>query len=144
MRGFVSFPRISSAPFHSADCPFEGVSSSLRDSHKSRQLRKTLVSHAFFLPPLSRNLKLIPPCKRYLSSAYKLNCVEATAAALYITGFDQQASLLLSKFSWGHSFWEVNGQIIERYKKCTTPESVMGMQETIIREMEKQDDERSE
>ncbi|GAA5970386.1 hypothetical protein JCM3765_005681 [Sporobolomyces pararoseus] len=73
---------------------------------------------------------------------YKLNCVEATAAALYITGFDQQAELLLSKFSWGHSFWEVNGQIIERYKTCTTPESVIEMQETIIKEMEKQDDER--
>ncbi|GAA5848723.1 hypothetical protein JCM3766R1_006424 [Sporobolomyces carnicolor] len=73
---------------------------------------------------------------------YKLNCVEATAAALYITGFDRQAELLLSKFSWGHSFWEVNGQIIERYKTCTTPESVIEMQQTIIREMEKQDDER--
>jgi pre-rRNA-processing protein TSR3 len=76
--------------------------------------------------------------------AYKLNCVEATAAALYITGFDSQAELLLSKFSWGHSFWEVNGQIIERYKQCTTPESVIEMQQTIIREMEKQDDERRE
>jgi len=74
--------------------------------------------------------------------AYKLNCVEATAAALYITGYDQQADLLLSKFGWGHSFLEVNGQIIERYKTCTTPESVIEMQETIIKEMEAQDDER--
>jgi pre-rRNA-processing protein TSR3 len=38
-----------------------------------------------------------------------LTCLEATAAALYMTGFDEQAELLLSKFSWGHSFWEING-----------------------------------
>ncbi|GAA6059296.1 hypothetical protein JCM10212_006689 [Sporobolomyces blumeae] len=73
---------------------------------------------------------------------YKLNCVEATAAALYITGFDEQAELLLSKFSWGHSFMEVNGQIIERYKTCMSPESVVEMQEEIIKEMAQQDDER--
>jgi pre-rRNA-processing protein TSR3 len=42
-------------------------------------------------------------------AAYKLTCLEATAAALYITGFDAQAEEILSKFSWGHSFWEVNG-----------------------------------
>lgn len=36
------------------------------------------------------------------------NCVEALAAAFYITGFPEEAELLLSKFSWGHSFWEVN------------------------------------
>ena len=35
--------------------------------------------------------------------------MEATAAALYITGFDSHAEELLSKFSWGHSFWEING-----------------------------------
>ena len=42
-------------------------------------------------------------------AAYKLTCLEATAAALYITGFDEQAEEMLSKFSWGHSFWEMNG-----------------------------------
>lgn len=46
-----------------------------------------------------------------LFAAYKLTCLEATAAALYITGFDAQAEVLLSKFSWGHSFWEVNGYV---------------------------------
>jgi Ribosome biogenesis protein, C-terminal len=39
---------------------------------------------------------------------WRLNCVEALAAAFYIAGFDQHAERLLEKFSWGHSFWEVN------------------------------------
>ncbi|GAA5909277.1 hypothetical protein JCM8208_005629 [Rhodotorula glutinis] len=73
---------------------------------------------------------------------YKLTCAEAIAAALYITGFDAQAEVLLSKFSWGHSFWEVNGPIIERYRTCTTPESVLAMQEVMIREMEQEQSER--
>lgn len=39
---------------------------------------------------------------------WRLNCVEALAAAFYITGFDSFAERLLSGFGWGHSFWEVN------------------------------------
>ncbi|GAA6012994.1 hypothetical protein JCM10207_008406 [Rhodosporidiobolus poonsookiae] len=73
---------------------------------------------------------------------YKLNCAEATAAALYITGFDRQAELLMSKFSWGHSFWEVNGPVIKRYQTCTDSDSVLAMQEELIREMKLEDDER--
>ena len=40
---------------------------------------------------------------------YKLTCVEAVAATLYICGFDDQANDMLGKFGWGHSFWEMNG-----------------------------------
>lgn len=73
---------------------------------------------------------------------YKLTCLEATAAALYMTGFDAHADALLDKFSWGHSFWEINGPILNRYKLCTDSESVLAMQELMILEMEKEDDER--
>ena len=44
---------------------------------------------------------------------YKLTCVEAVAATFYICGFDEQANDMLDKFGWGHSFWEMNGPLIE-------------------------------
>ncbi len=34
----------------------------------------------------------------------RLSCVEALAAAMFITGFSDCAEKYLSKFSWGHSF----------------------------------------
>ena len=39
---------------------------------------------------------------------WRLNCVEALAAAFYITGFDAYAERLLSGFGWGGSFYSVN------------------------------------
>ena len=39
---------------------------------------------------------------------WRLNCVEALAAAFYITGFGAYAERLLSSFGWAASFWDVN------------------------------------
>ena len=38
----------------------------------------------------------------------KLSCAEAAAATLYITGFKEEAEQVMSKFKWGHSFFDVN------------------------------------
>jgi pre-rRNA-processing protein TSR3 len=43
----------------------------------------------------------------------KLSSVEAFAASLIIAGYHDQARFLLSKFNWGHTFWELNLDKIE-------------------------------
>merc|ERR1712018_589326 len=47
----------------------------------------------------------------------KLNCVEALAAAMYITGFKKEAEFYMDKFSWGPSFIDLNKEYLERYSK---------------------------
>ncbi|KAJ7622935.1 DUF367 family protein [Mycena polygramma] len=68
---------------------------------------------------------------------WRLNCVEALAAAFYITGFDAYADRLLSGFGWGGAFWKVNRTYLERYKTCSTAEEMTAMQEQIMDDLEK-------
>ncbi|KZT54861.1 DUF367-domain-containing protein [Calocera cornea HHB12733] len=75
---------------------------------------------------------------------WRLNCVEAIAAAFYITGFDAYAETLMSKFTWGHSFWTVNKRLIERYRTCTTAQDMEEMQQKIMAEIEAEYVERRE
>lgn len=86
-----------------------------------------------------RLVSLAAPCRPQLGEAdqslHSQNCVEALAAAFYITGFEKEAELLcvsnlafilstaratdalclrrdrMSKFSWGHSFWKLNESV---------------------------------
>jgi hypothetical protein len=51
-------------------------------------------------------------------------------------------SCRMSKFSWGHSFWEVNELLIKRYLTCSTAKEVSAMQDVIIAEMETERDDR--
>jgi len=75
---------------------------------------------------------------------WRLNCVEALAAGFYITGHPEWAELLLSKFSWGHAFYKMNGHLIERYRTCHTHEEVAAMQATIERELQEEFDRQKE
>ncbi|XP_066584566.1 uncharacterized protein [Prorops nasuta] len=60
---------------------------------------------------------------------YQLSCVEAIAAALMITGFTEEAKFYLGKFSWGHSFLELNSELLESYAKCSNTEEIIAVQE---------------
>ncbi|KAF8609788.1 DUF367-domain-containing protein [Ceratobasidium sp. AG-I] len=66
---------------------------------------------------------------------WRLNCVEALAAAFYIVGMDEYAEILLSKFSWGHSFWKVNSALIKRYQACADAAEVELVQKSIVAEL---------
>lgn len=73
---------------------------------------------------------------------WRLNCVEALAAAFYITGYDSYAEILLEKFSWGGSFWKVNGGYIKRYRECKDSDEVKKVQDEIMAEAEREYEER--
>ena len=47
----------------------------------------------------------------------KLTTAEAMAASLYILGFKIEALDLLNKFKWGHTFYELNQNLLEEYSK---------------------------
>jgi pre-rRNA-processing protein TSR3 len=49
------------------------------------------------------------------SKLNKLTTVEAVAAAVFILGYEDQALELLSKFNWGHTFYELNQELLRDY-----------------------------
>jgi pre-rRNA-processing protein TSR3 len=51
---------------------------------------------------------------------HKLSSVEALAAALYLTGFVNQARRLLSLFKWGETFLTLNREPLESYSTAST------------------------
>lgn len=69
----------------------------------------------------------------------KLSCVEAIAAVLVICGFESEAKFYLSKFSWGHSFFELNEELLNRYKDCKSSQEVLDVQNKYLEESAKKD-----
>ncbi|KAL0954634.1 hypothetical protein HGRIS_003589 [Hohenbuehelia grisea] len=69
---------------------------------------------------------------------WRLNCVEALAAAFYITGFDEYSERLLSGFGWGGSFFKVNEPYIRRYRACATSDDMTKAQEQIMADLDRQ------
>ena len=47
----------------------------------------------------------------------KLTTVEALSAAIYILGFSELSLQLLDKFRWGHTFHELNHELLDEYAK---------------------------
>ena len=64
------------------------------------------------------------------SKINKLTTVEAIAGASFILGNESLAKNLLEKFNWGHTFLELNENLLQDYKKATSEHEVI----EIIRE----------
>ncbi len=55
----------------------------------------------------------------------KLSSAEALAGALYILGNRQIAAEILNKFKWGHTFLDLNADLLEDYSRTETQEQVL-------------------
>ena len=62
------------------------------------------------------------------AKATKLSTVEAIAGALYIAGFKDEAKKVLSIFTWGHTFLDLNAGLLEAYAAAKDSTDIVRMQ----------------
>ena len=63
----------------------------------------------------------------------KLTTAEAIAAALYIAGFRKEAEELLSIFTWGHTFLELNSMLLDNYVQAKDSTEIVEMQNKLLK-----------
>ncbi|MDI6902128.1 MAG: DUF367 family protein [Methanocellales archaeon] len=86
--------------------------------------------------PMLRRKRMCPRALPYLLAAnpvnygrpFELSSVEAFAAALYILRRKRQARQILSKFSWGLTFLELNRAPLEEYSKAKDSSEIIQIQ----------------
>ncbi len=54
-----------------------------------------------------------------------LTTAEAIAASLFIMGYDEQGHNILERFKWGHTFYDLNCNILSDYAKMSDGDDVM-------------------
>ena len=69
---------------------------------------------------------------------WRLNCVEALAAAFYICGHADWAEQVLGPFSYGESFLEINGSLLKKYAACADEEGVKKAEEDWMERLERE------
>jgi len=57
----------------------------------------------------------------------KLTTVEAIAASLYLLGFENQSTELLGKFKWGHTFLDLNKNLLNDYQNATSERDIQNI-----------------
>lgn len=63
---------------------------------------------------------------------FQLTTVEALAAALFILDEDDQAEEILSKFSWGEHFFEMNEEPLKEYKEAEGSSEIVEIQQEFM------------
>jgi pre-rRNA-processing protein TSR3 len=94
---------------------------------------ETAEREAFDLEGVHRSLPfLVAGNPVSYGTPFRLNTVEAFAGALCIFGEREQAEEILSKFTWGHTFLELNEEPLERYAACEDSTDVVAVQDDYL------------
>jgi pre-rRNA-processing protein TSR3 len=94
---------------------------------------ETAQREAFDLEGIHRSLPfLVAGNPVNYGTPFQLNTVEAFAGALCILGERDHAEDTLSKFSWGHTFLELNDEPLRRYADCADSTAVVEVQDDYL------------
>ncbi|QLH80217.1 DUF367 family protein [Halosimplex pelagicum] len=94
---------------------------------------ETAEREAFDLEGVHRSLPfLVAGNPVNYGTAFQLNTVEAFAGALCILGEREQAEGILDRFSWGHTFLELNEEPLRRYADCADSTEVLAVQDDYL------------
>ncbi len=58
----------------------------------------------------------------------KLSSAEALCAALFITGYRELSREIMGKFHWGHTFFELNGNLLDEYAAAESEQEIEQIQ----------------
>ena len=58
------------------------------------------------------------------SKLNKLTTVEAISSAAFLLGYESLSYQLMEKFNWGHTFFELNENLLKDYQKASSEEEV--------------------
>jgi pre-rRNA-processing protein TSR3 len=96
---------------------------------------ETARAEAFDLDGVHRSLPFLVAANPInYGTAFQLNTVEAFAGALVICGERDQAAEILSTFSWGPTFLEMNEEPLRRYAACADSAAVVAVQDDYLAE----------
>lgn len=83
-----------------------------------KMFKKKFIGVARKLPPLLAGNPV------NYSKLNKLTTVEAIAGTAFILGFKTLANELLDKFKWGHTFYDLNRNLLEDYSKANSEDEI--------------------
>ncbi|KAI9779627.1 MAG: ribosome biogenesis protein tsr3 [Geoglossum umbratile] len=69
---------------------------------------------------------------------WRLNCAEALAACFYICGHPEWAEEVISHFSYGKAFLEINSSLLKRYAACESEEDIKKTEEVWLEQLERE------
>jgi len=65
----------------------------------------------------------------------RLSSAEALAAALYILDEKKLATEIMDKFKWGHTFLELNSNLLEDYANAETKEQIEQLEKEYFQQL---------
>lgn len=69
---------------------------------------------------------------------WRLNCVEALAACYFICGHEEWAEEILSTFSYGRAFLDINAALFKRYAACEDEDQIKEAEKKWLEKIEKE------